>query len=179
MSDELLDESKKQMLMVEPIWKRQPGESDKCYEMFLIFRDLPYDKRTVLEVSRVIKGDAELEKALTRHKTICSEWCWHERVEAYDLSMQEARSESTEKARLELKSEVEELCLQLTKRIKKIANAEEIDDIKRLETDLMVIQALVGKGQSGQFILNAYKTIIGQKIQLSKTPQTESLQWTE
>lgn len=61
---------------LEP-WERQPNETDKAWEAFLIFRDMG-PSRTVVGVQRKLgKADGTIQRWSTGHN-------WRERVKPYD-----------------------------------------------------------------------------------------------
>jgi hypothetical protein len=169
---------KRSHVLVEPIYRRQPHETDKQYQLFLIYRDLPWDQRNLKKVSMIATQKDDLKYA---HPTVIeasARWSWQKRVDAFELFVQEVHSSHQERAVLELKAEVEMLALRLVRKIARIENIQdplELADPK-IQRDLAVIEALIGKGAAGKFILEAYKTVIGEKLELGPR-KTEPLLW--
>jgi len=164
--------------LVEPIYRRQPAETDKEYQLFLIYRDLPWDERSLKKVSAIATENPNTRYPHSSVVDAKNKWNWERRVDAFELFIQEVQSDKQERAILELKSEVELLALRL---VRKIANIEAIENPLDLtnpliQRDLAVIEAIIGKGNAGKFILDAYKTVIGEKLQLGGK-KIEELVW--
>lgn len=73
-------------------WKvRMKGESQKLFERFKIYRDLPPEKRSLEEVQKKLKMDKNgqytgnyNEIPLSTLQSNSAKWCWVERAELYD-----------------------------------------------------------------------------------------------
>ena len=76
-------------------WERQPKETEKAYEAFLIYKNLG-PGRTFIEVSR------KLHKSFTLIRRWKDAWNWKERVELYDR-------ENDRKAQLEAQAAQKEM----------------------------------------------------------------------
>lgn len=170
--------TKAREVLVEPIFRQQSKESDKNYTMFLKYRDMSYEDRSLVRLSQELVGDPLYRGVQSSISDASKKWSWKIRIDAYELFVQEYHSERQEKVILELKAEVEIIALKLIRKVKKIAEIKSIDDINDpdLKKDLAIIEALVGKGNAGKFILDAYKTVIGEKLQIG-TRTLETLAW--
>lgn len=162
----------------EPIYRRQEHETDKEYQLFLIYRDLPWDQRSLKRVSAIATENPNIRHPHTAVIDAKNKWSWEKRVDAFELFIQEIQSDKQERAVLELKAEVEVLALRL---VRKIANIEAIEnplDLSdpKIQRDLAVIEAIIGKGNAGKFVLDAYKTVIGEKLQIG-SKKIEDLVW--
>lgn len=73
-------------LPVAPIWERREGESPKAFEAFACYRDMGTD-RSVLRVSQ------QLAKSDTLIKRWSAAYDWVDRVRAYDIAIDRARTE--------------------------------------------------------------------------------------
>ena len=76
---------------IEP-WERQPGETEKAYEAFLIYKNLG-PGRTVTEVA----------KKLSKSRQLMARWCshygWTDRAAAYDRENERKEQIATQQAR--------------------------------------------------------------------------------
>ena len=164
--------------LVEPIFKRQPHESDRDFQLFLIYRDLPYFERTLKNVSIKATGDKTLTNAHSEVVDASKKWQWKARCDAFELYVQEHISDRQERVVLELKSEIEVFCLNIMRKVKRIEAIEDVEDMNdpSLMRDLKIVEGLIGKAEAGKFLLNAYKTVIGEKLQLSQG-KLEPIKW--
>lgn len=71
-----------------PLWERQPGESDKCFDYFCIYRDMG-PSRSLQKVA-----DAANKQLITmaQHST---QWNWKERTKAWTDLKDKERREAT------------------------------------------------------------------------------------
>lgn len=76
---------------IEP-WERQPGETEKAYEAFLIFKNLG-PGRTLQKVAEKLRKSGSL---IRRWKAQCD---WENRVEAYDRENERKEQIATQQAR--------------------------------------------------------------------------------
>ena len=76
-------------------WERQPGETEKAYEAFLIYKNLG-PGRTVTEVA----------KELTKSRQLLARWSsqyrWKDRASEYDRENERKEQIATQKARKEM-----------------------------------------------------------------------------
>lgn len=99
-------------------WERQPGESNKAYTAFCIYRDLPPTQRSLKEVTiRFYEKDrAKVRRASKMIEKWSVRWRWVERAEAWDQERdrraREAEIEAVKKRRQEM---VDALTLMLQK----------------------------------------------------------------
>lgn len=169
--------------LVEPIFRQQPGEDDEAYTLYLLYRDLPWDTRT-LRLASAKAMDAPEEQVKEPHTKLCllsAKWQWPVRVASYELYIQEHRSELQEKILLNLKSDIEHTCLKITDKVKRLANVASADDIRNpspeMQRDIAVVQALIPKGGAGPFLLDTYRTMFGQKMQIGAMRKIPELEW--
>ena len=73
-------------------WERQPGETEKAYEAFLIFKNLG-PGRTVKEVSEKLRKSYDLFRRWKKR------YDWDSRVEAYDRENERKEQIATQQAR--------------------------------------------------------------------------------
>ena len=157
-------------VLVEPIFRRQPEEGDREYRFFLAYRDIPWEDRTLRNATLQIMGKVS-EEAAPLISEFSARWQWERRADAYDLFIQEERSSKNERLVQETKSEIEMLVYKLVKKIRSIQIA--TDKIEsgsltpEIMRDLLLLEGLLGKGNAGKFLLEAYKTIVGEKLQIS------------
>ncbi len=175
------EEIRNTRILVEPIYRRQPQEKDDEYKLFLIYRDLPWETRSMREVT-AIACNVHINTVKHPHRKIviaCHDWQWVTRVKAYDLWIQENNSEREENLRLKMKSDIEFICFRLAKKIRLIGEIAKSEDLMdpEIQRDMAIVEALVGKGNAGKFVLDAYKTIVGQKLQLSAIRNLPALEW--
>lgn len=71
---------------VEP-WERQPGESQKAWEAFLVYRNMPHKEETKGQRS-VRKVAEKLVKSSTLISRWCTMWDWVNRAAEYDNELQ-------------------------------------------------------------------------------------------
>jgi hypothetical protein len=167
---------------VEPIYRRQPEETAQEYTLFLKYRDLPNEDRSMLTLSKMATGNQNLKYPHSKIIITCSKWCWTKRMEAWELHVQEVHSDRQERIVLELKSEVETLSLKMIKKIKLITEITSAEDLSKpeIQRDLAIIHAFTGNKYSpARFVLDAYRTVIGEKLQLSKGKALQDLEWKE
>ncbi len=86
--------------MAEPVqyaWQQLPGETDKAYQAFVVYRNLEPKERTLSRVS------SELAKSIPLVKRWSSRWDWVERVRVWDDYQEMRRLEAriAEKQRLD------------------------------------------------------------------------------
>lgn len=77
-------------------WEKQPGETAKAYEAFMVFVRLPYE--TVAGVaSGVTRSEREVGRKMGKSHTLINRWArqwgWIARADAYDLEMQRVEHE--------------------------------------------------------------------------------------
>jgi hypothetical protein len=167
--------------LIDPIYRRQPKEDDAEYALFLVYRDLSWDSRTLRSATAVAQGLKEQEVKQPHSAIILAsaKWQWATRADAYDLFIQEYSSERQEKIVLRMKSDIEHICMRLVTKIKRLENissAEELND-PEIRRDIKIIEALIGEGNAGKFALDAYRTIVGQKLQLGPMKKIPELDW--
>lgn len=80
--------------IIEP-WERQPGETEKAYEAFLLYKNLG-PGRTISEVSRRLSKSRQL---ITRWS---GRYNWRERGEAFDRENERKEQLSIQKARAQM-----------------------------------------------------------------------------
>jgi len=175
-------EKKRHPTLIEPFYRRQPEEPANDYALFLRYRDLPNEDRSALNLSRLATKNPDLK--YPHHNVIAAsaKWQWSKRMDAWELHIQEAHSDRQERIILELKSTVETISLKMIKKIKVLTEISDPADLHKpeIQRDLAIIQAFVGvKGSPGKFILDAYSTIIGEKLQLSRGKPLQELEWKE
>lgn len=78
-------------LAVEPIFERQPGETDQAWEAFVMYRDGGSD-RSLTKVAQTVG------KERTLMGTWSSRWSWVKRSQAWDKHLDDVRRKSMEKA---------------------------------------------------------------------------------
>ena len=96
-------------------WERQPGESEKAYEAFLVFKNAG-PGRTIISVSR------KLQKSYTIIRRWYKAWDWKTRVEAFDRENDRAEQERLQKEHVAM-----------LKRHMKISTAVQAKALKALE----------------------------------------------
>lgn len=167
-----------EIALVEPIYRRQPLETDREFQLFLIYRDLTWDERSLKQVSRAATENENLRFPHTSVVEANKKWQWQKRADAFELFIQEVQSDKQERAVIELKSEVEMIALRLVRKIGSIESIKDPSELSKpeIQRDLAVIEALIGKGNAGRFLLDAYKTVVGEKLQIY-SKKTEVLQW--
>jgi len=106
-------------------WDRRPGESDKAYKAFLLYRDARLD-RTLKKVAEM------LNKSVQNVGRWCIRWDWRQRVEAWDRHVEELEALET----IQLRLEHRRLSLQIAKDLaKKVAQGARALEIVRVDTD--------------------------------------------
>jgi hypothetical protein len=174
-------DTRERPILQEPIYRRQEDETDREYEFFLIYRDISWDERTLRKATAIATGVPEGEVTVPHSQiaAMSAKWQWPMRADAYDLFIQENRSERQEKIVLHMKSEIEHTCMRLVSKIAKITNIANADELllPEMKRDMAVVQAMVPEGGAGKFMLETYKTIIGQKLQLGTTKKLPQLEW--
>lgn len=169
-------------ILVEPIYRQQPQENEKEYKLFLIYRDLPWMDRS-LRVATAIALGVHINTVEVPHSAVTqasAKWQWPLRCNTYDLFIQEYSSEREEKVRLQMKSKIERICYNLVSKIERIEKIEKAEDLAEAEIqrDMAVVQAMIGKDNSpSKFMLEAYKTIVGQRIVTSSARPLPALDW--
>ena len=68
-------------------WERQPGEPDKAFRAFTIFRDLPPEDRSLRRVAERL-GQKSISSSLAQR------WYWRERVALWDEEQDKRRREA-------------------------------------------------------------------------------------
>lgn len=155
-------------ILVEPIYDRQPEESDREHRFFLVYRDIPWEDRSLKKATSIILG-APSDSPSNMVADFSSRWQWEKRADAWDLFVQEGLSTRNERIVQETKTEIEMLAYKIVKRIRglnTIMDEKEIDQILFIR-ELALIEGIVGKGNAGKWMLDAYKTIVGEKLQVS------------
>jgi hypothetical protein len=180
-SKEHMEKVNQARLLVDPYFRRQPEESDEDYRLFLIYRDLPWETRTQIAATAIATG-VDISEVKEPHHMVrltSAKWQWPVRVKAYDLWIQESNSDREERIRLQMKSDIEFICMRLTRKIRLIGEITKAEDLMdpEIQRDMAVVEALIGKGNGGKFVLDAYKTIVGQKVQLSALKKVPELEW--
>lgn len=172
--------STKVIALVEPIHQRQPEEPAAAYRAFLIYRDLVPARRSLLECARIFFNDPEKEDVPDSLKKLFLIWQWELRVDSFSLSIQEDISQRSEDAIRELRSEVEIFALSMAKKIRMLSECEDMEDIMKHKTILAKMSILLGEAEAGKFMLAAYKTIVGAKVEVSGTVQhkVSAMDWT-
>lgn len=169
----------------EPIYRQQREESEQEYKLFLIYRDLPWDTRSLRETTAIATG-VPLGAVTQIHamiQTASAKWRWPKRVLAYDLYIQENCSERQERILLQTRSEIEHIIFKLTKKIKRIegiVSAEELND-PEVKRDMAILESMIGKGKVGPWVLDAYRTLFGNKVKVLNPTNASlpELEWKE
>jgi len=166
-------------ILKDPIYRRQAEESDKEYALFLIYRDLPWDERS-LRRATAIATNVHLNTVEAPHSAMINasnRWKWTRRADAYDLFVQEYSSERQEKILLYTKSKIEHTVSRLITKINRIENISSADDLNNpeIQRDMAVLQAMIDKGGAGKFLLDAYKTLFGQKVSVGQPKMLKNI----
>jgi hypothetical protein len=166
-------------ILKEPIYRRQKEESDVEYNLFLTYRDLPWDQRS-LRRATAIATNVHLNTVEAPHSQMIkasNRWNWVRRVDAYDLFIQEYSSERQEKILLHTKSQIEHTVMRLVTKINRIENIATAEELKEPEMirDMAVLQAMIDKGGAGKFLLDAYKTLFGQKVSVGQPKMLKNI----
>lgn len=86
---------KKRIVLQEPLWEKQPGESLRQWEAFVRFRDMETSERSIVGVAKLMKRHPQvIQRYATTNK-------WHVRVEAYELYNDRIRLQVFEKSKRE------------------------------------------------------------------------------
>jgi len=161
-------DNKERIPLVEPIYRQQPEESDRDYQLFLIYRDIAWDERSAIKASAIAQNipESQVKESHSAIRHASMNWQWPKRVAAYDLFLQEHQSDRQERIVLQTKSDIEHCVMRLVGKIKRIENIQSVEDLNdpALKKDMAVVQAMLDKGGAGKFLLDAYKTIVGQKV---------------
>lgn len=85
------------------VWERQPWESDRDFELFSIYRDLPPMKRSIKEAVRIYTNVDEYPKRRVPdcYKRLATHNRWQERSEAYCMYLDTMMRERLEEARVQ------------------------------------------------------------------------------
>lgn len=155
-------------VLVEPIYRRQPEEGDREHRFFLVYRDIPWEDRDLTYATSLITG-----KPATAPNTLLAEyssrWQWEKRADAFDLYIQEGKSERSERLVKETKEEIEMLAYKLVKKLRRaqaILDSENCDPLE-LQKQILQLEAFLGKGNAGKWMLEAYKTLVGEKLNVT------------
>lgn len=93
----------------EKTWERQPGESEKAYEAFVIYRDLGID-RTITAVANELSKSRQL---IERWK---SKYNWSERVRMYDNELEKQAMAKAVKERRAMTERHIKIAMQMQKK---------------------------------------------------------------
>ncbi|MCS7007392.1 MAG: hypothetical protein NZL88_07550 [Gaiellaceae bacterium] len=97
----------RRLLTVEPIWQRQPWESDQGYRAFCLYRDLPPHERSVARVARLVRrSPGYLQRVASRDR-------WVERARAYLVHLERIVLQEHEQAIRRYRREATERALQV------------------------------------------------------------------
>jgi hypothetical protein len=102
--------------MAEPVqhpWQQLPGETDKAYQAFVVYRNLEPDERSLARVG------SELVKSRTLLSRWSAKWSWVERARAWDNYQEVRRLEK----RIQEKQAMDEEHLKIVRHARKFAVA--------------------------------------------------------
>lgn len=167
------DQGRAQLL--EPLWKRQPDESDAQWRAFLIYRELPPDHRTLLRAAQIFFDNDNLKIVPKAHKKTAYFWDWDTRIESFLKDIQEQSSVRSEEARRKVKENVEIACEKITSEISKVMDAKNIEELKEVRFNIAKLEMLCGKGNIFKTALDSYKTVIGNRLSVNANVKVEAL----
>lgn len=118
-------------------WERQPGESEKAYEAFCIYRDAGQER----SINMVYKT---LAKSRTLISNWSSRWKWVERVSAYDNDLERQAHREKQKLVADTRKRQLQIAMQLEKKALEALNMlkpeemspRDIKEMLRLATDI-------------------------------------------
>lgn len=163
------------------VWERQPGEADKQWQAFLIYRMLPLDKRSLKEVAvRLYNNpqktvpDALKRLAKVRH--------WESRTEAYYAHLEESFAATKESGITKIQRNIELFVEKFSEDILAIVQDGTPEQVSEAMGKLARIDLLMGpKGSAANWMLAAHKAVLGTKLVVGGSVEmrhkVEAIEW--
>jgi len=141
-------------------WDRLPGEPPDWHARFVMHYLNAGPGRTMTKAWRAFSSP---EKPISGgFKRIFVKWRWEERAFLYDISKANEVRQRLEEQEGDLASDVVQTLRKLNRRVNKILDIEDIQELRRAAGSIASMHATAGKGEAIKRLIDGYRSIYGE-----------------